>query len=84
MKDLYGNDIRCSEAGKVCYTAREAGTVINETHSHHYGGARRLRSKTIPKRKYVCPDCGYYHVTHHAFFADSEHQSHRRRCGLRF
>ena len=84
MKDLYGNNVRCYAAGKVCYTAREAGEVINKSHSHHYDSDKRLRPKTIPKRKYVCPDCGYYHVTHHAFFAGSEHQSHRRRCGLRF
>ncbi len=77
MKDLYGNNVRCYAAGKVCYTAREAGTVINDARKHHYGNDDK-RGKTIPKRKYYCPDCGYYHVTHHSFFADSERKSRHR------
>ena len=77
MKDLYGNTVRCYAAGKVCYTVREAGLVINDAHKHHYGNDDK-RCKHIPKRKYYCPDCGYYHVSHHSFFADSEHKSRHR------
>ena len=69
MKDLYGNDIRCYSVGKVCYTAREAGGVINNARRHHYSTDDK-RGKNIPKRKYYCKECGFYHLTHYKSFAD--------------
>ncbi len=45
--------------GKVCFSYREAHTVLNGTkRRQHYS-----HSKIIPKRAYKCPDCGWYHLT---------------------
>lgn len=27
-----------------------------------------MHSKVIPRRKYICRDCGYYHVTSQAYY----------------
>lgn len=53
----------CKATGKVCYTKREAGVVVNGTKkhvttSHLYKGSAR------PKRSYFCSECGSYHTTH--------------------
>ncbi len=71
MKDLSGNDIRCFAEGKICYTEREAGIVINNAKRHHYGNDVK-RGKNIPKRKYFCNVCGFYHLTHYKYFADDK------------
>ena len=73
MKDCFGQDVRCYFAGKICYTAREAGEVINGARRHHRNG------KNIPRRKYYCETCGYYHVTHYSFYADDERKSNHKR-----
>ena len=67
MKDLDGKDIRCVFEGKVCYTEREAGIVMNNAKRHHYGIDDK-RGKNIPKRKYFCKKCGFYHLTHYTYF----------------
>ncbi len=72
MKTEEGTYVMCIFTGKVCYTEREAGALINDCKKHvylgksHYG--KKMHSKVIPRRKYICRDCGYYHVTSQAFY----------------
>lgn len=40
MKTFEGNYVMCSAAGKICYTEREAGIVINSCKKHIYMGGR--------------------------------------------
>ena len=74
MKTIEGNYVMCSSAGKICYTEREAGIVINGCKKHIYMGGRHWaksshgHSKSIPRRKYYCKDCGYFHLTHMALY----------------
>ena len=65
---------RCQDTGKICYTEREAGIVINGCKKHIYAGNRHWakaqygNSKDIPRRKYFCKDCGYFHVSHFSMY----------------
>ena len=74
MKTSEGNYVMCFFTGKICYTAREAGIVINGCKKHVYAGHGKLvksthgNSKVIPRRKYFCKECGFYHVTHLALY----------------
>lgn len=52
---------RCSVSGKLCFTERAAGAVLNSFKHHHFG---RSKKDQIPRRKYFCPSCGFYHLTH--------------------
>ncbi|MBQ5492065.1 MAG: hypothetical protein IIT68_08445 [Treponema sp.] len=64
----YGNYVMCETSGKVCYTEREAGGVINGCKKHlNAGNSRSVKAghgKNIPRRKYFCKVCGFYHVSH--------------------
>lgn len=77
MRNDEGFSVICKETGKRCYTKREAGLVINGSKKNVYVGHHQLlkrnhrNSKNIPRRKYYCKDCGFYHVTHQAY-CDSE------------
>ena len=81
MKTNEGNYVMCVAAGKICYTEREAGLVINGCKKHVYMGGRHWaksshgNSKSIPRRKYYCKDCGFYHVTHLALY-DKDSQNY--------
>ncbi len=82
MRNIDGNYVTCGASGKICYTQREAGLVINGCKKHYYMGYHKWakgghgNSKAIPRRKYFCSECGYYHVTHTALFsADSRDYS---------
>jgi hypothetical protein len=74
MKTEEGNYVMCIFTGKICYTEREAGLVINGCKRHVYVGNGRFaksahgNSKAIPRRKYYCKDCGFYHLTHLALY----------------
>ena len=57
MTDDFGNNIICESEGKICYTETEANNALNG--AKHHGN----RVKKIPKRKYFCKKCGYYHLT---------------------
>ena len=54
MKTVDGNYVVCGFSGKICYTEREAGLVINGCKRHVYVGNRRWaksahgNSKSIP------------------------------------
>ncbi len=74
MKTDEGNYVMCIFTGKICYTEREAGLVINGCKKHvhmgnnHWAKSAHGNSKAIPRRKYYCKDCGFYHVTHLALY----------------
>ena len=74
MKTSSGDYVLCVFTGMICYTEREAGLVINTVKKHHYVGNRKWiksfhgNSKNVPRRKYFCKDCGFYHVTHLALY----------------
>ncbi len=74
MKTSEGNYVMCFFSGKICYTEREAGLVINGCKKHVYSAHGKLvksahgNSKAIPRRKYFCKECGFYHVTHLALY----------------
>lgn len=76
MKTEEGTYVMCIFTGKICYTEREAGSVINGCKKHIYVGNGRFRknslSKAIPRRKYLCKDCGYYHLTSQALFTSDD------------
>ena len=55
-----GTIVYC-KCGKRCYTTAEAGYIINCLKRKHY---RKTKSGDIPKRKYFCNECGFYHLTH--------------------
>lgn len=61
---------RCESCGKICYSEREANCIINDAKrgiNIRRNGVRmklRCRSKIIPRRKYYCRACGYWHLTH--------------------
>lgn len=49
-----------SACGKICYSRKEAGTIVNSCiHGH-----RKSRAKYFPCRVYLCPLCGTFHTTH--------------------
>ena len=62
MKNYDGSYVTCEDTGKICYSGREAGEIINST-KHHHRNDHLGRSKKFPRRKYYCNDCGYYHLT---------------------
>jgi len=61
----------CEVTGKVCYSQRKAGEIINSLKKHrksdHLG-----RNKNMPKRSYVCKGCGSYHLTHETFIKNKK------------
>lgn len=80
MKTVEGFNVKCEGTGKVCYTEREAGLVINgckkhvHAGNHHWIKGDHSNSKNIPRRKYYCKECGFFHVTHLALYdIDSQH-----------
>ena len=51
----------CVDCGKILYSRKEAGYLINEMHGRH--GMRRYTGK-VPVRFYQCIyNSGFYHVT---------------------
>ena len=61
--------IVCVNCGKILYSRKEAGYLINEMHGRH--GMRRYTGK-VPIRLYPCShNSGYYHVTSKRFTPDA-------------
>lgn len=83
MMTQEGEKVLCMETGKICYTEREAGIVINKARKHFYEGHMKThkeqysKSKEIPRRKYWCKACGFYHVTHMSRYLGDERISYR-------
>ncbi len=61
MKNL-DEAVKCSVTNKLCLTIRQAGEILNSFKHHQHG--RRCKKDQMPKRKYFCIDCGFYHLTH--------------------
>ena len=82
MKTEEGTNVKCEETGKVCYTEREAGEAISNFKRHIHAGSHHWikgdysNSKNIPRRKYYCQNCGYYHLTHLAYYGSGSVDGH--------
>jgi hypothetical protein len=83
MKDFQGNYICCKAEEKICYTKREAGIAINSAKKHYYSNERK-RGKIIPKRKYFCKDCGFYHLSHWSYFVGDKISYNERKFYARY
>ncbi|BDC95888.1 hypothetical protein TRSA_09870 [Treponema saccharophilum] len=57
----------CEFSGKICYSRRNSGEIINSQKRHRYGD-HLGHNKKIIKRCYYCTFCGCYHLTHVPFF----------------
>lgn len=58
----------CTDCGKILYTRKAAGYLVNEMHGRH--GMRRYSGK-VPLRLYHCNyNPGFYHVTSKRFNPD--------------
>ena len=53
----------CSYANKRCYTERKANEALRLSKKHS--------RKDIPKAKYYCKECGYWHLTSHHITASN-------------
>ncbi|MDY4674467.1 MAG: hypothetical protein SO369_05665 [Treponema sp.] len=47
----------CISTGKLCFSRRTAGEVINQYKKHHHTSGK------YPRRYYFCNNCGTYHIT---------------------
>lgn len=74
MKNSDGTNLICREAHKVCYTRREAGSILNDCRKHGFR-SRGVGKKHRPRREYFCNHCGFYHLTHHPFGAEQHSES---------
>ena len=61
MENSFNDAGKCEITGKRCYTEKEADEALNKNHHR-----KSCRAKTIPKRKYLCRECGFWHLTHFA------------------
>ncbi len=60
------NEVVCEASGKICYSKKRAGDIVNTAKSHVVRGGkscRRSSAKKIPLRVYFCTACGAYHTT---------------------
>lgn len=71
MYNKSGRILYCHLTAKRCYTVREAGRILNSV-KRHKRNSLFCKSKDLPRRKYYCHDCGYYHLTHMPFFDISD------------
>lgn len=72
MKDQEGNYMRCV-CGKVCYTEREAGGLLNSLKARGSKDWVSTRRKTkVMKRKYHCNECGFWHLTHYSYYNEGK------------
>jgi hypothetical protein len=58
----------CLQCGKRCYSYRDACIALKSAKRGIRYGENKKVSKNIPKRKYLCPYCGTYHLTHLPYY----------------
>ena len=63
MKELEIINGICTYSLKLCYSYKEARTLINKCKSKHFVGHKKR-----PEREYFCGYCNKYHVTSHKLF----------------
>ena len=64
FNNIEGEKKRCEKSGKIMYTKREAGTIINGIKGHK-NSSHMYRGTNKPQRMYYCEYCNSYHVTHY-------------------
>ena len=62
MSDNQGNYLICSKTGKIIFTEREAGEIVNGCRRHKHSSRRNRENR--PARKYYCKYCRRFHLTH--------------------
>lgn len=70
LKEFLGdeNPVVCGDCGKILYSRKEAGYLINEMHGRH---KMRRHTGKVPVRLYPCAfNPGFYHVTSKRFNPD--------------
>ena len=73
MQEIQGGEKRfCETTGKICYSRREAGNILNYTKRNKFG-------RNIPKRCFFCEDCGTWHLTHLTRFGERKTKKKIRR-----
>lgn len=65
-----GSPMYCNHTGKVCYTEQDCGMILNKLKKRSYGNSKGQKfyksckkKGKIPKRKYKCEYCRYWHLT---------------------
>jgi hypothetical protein len=53
----------CEPTGKICYSQREAGIMLNSLKNSRHRWNNR--NKIIPLRSYRCEYCNTFHLTHY-------------------
>jgi hypothetical protein len=64
----------CTETGKICYSEREAGTILNCSKKAH----NKSNHKKKLTRKYRCNACGTWHLTSMPFITDDVKEAYKR------
>lgn len=59
-----GNVQLCNHSGKRCYSESTANIVLSQFKRH----TGKTPKGSIPKRKYRCEFCGYWHLTSRTFY----------------
>lgn len=80
LEDIRMNNTVCCKTGKICYTHRQAQSVISHAHPKKCW-RRRCNSygKNVPTRAYYCEECESYHVTHETYeLKRRTHENNRR------
>ena len=67
-----GEKRRCPATGKICYSRREAGSILNYPKRNKFG-------RNIPKRSFYCEECGTWHLTHLSSFGGKRKKKRIRR-----
>lgn len=57
--------------GKICYSEREANTILHSCkRTTGHAPRRKSANKVIPKRKYYCTECRQWHLTHLPYYKE--------------
>lgn len=64
----------CPVEGKICYSEREAGTILNYSKKSHY----KSSSKKRLVRKYRCNACGTWHLTSMPYLTDDVKEYYKK------
>ena len=59
----------CEKCGKICYSLRMAGQILNSQKKHKIKN-RRISKNARPCRKYYCDFCNSYHLTSTPFYRE--------------
>lgn len=67
----------CRLSGKICYSRRDAGEILNK-YKRHRGSDHCGRNKKRPIRSYFCRNCGCFHITHEPYIGKEDRKGMNR------